>query len=109
MNSIDRHIKLIRDCIEFQFRKLPRGDSWKRQYKEDLFQDLCIALMEYDEGKFRSAEEGNHLNALITKMIINNVWSKTSPFYRKYLLFNEITMETENERDGEGNDGEEDD
>lgn len=84
---------LIERCIEFQFQKLARTDPWKMQYKEDMLQDLIIVLYEYDNEKLNNAYENKHMNALITRIIQNNIYSKTSKFYHNYLRFDNQTSE----------------
>ena len=85
-NDIGKYLNLITTCIDCQFARL--REEWKKQYRDDMLQDLCVILMEYDKDKFQDAEENNHMNALITKIIQNNIYSKTSPFYKKYIRFN---------------------
>ena len=47
------------------------------------------------------AHTNNHMNALISRIIINNLWSNTSPFYTQYRKFmdkgDDITPEMEDE------------
>ncbi len=82
---VDGNINLLRTCVECQFSKVK--DKFTFQFIEDLYQDLYITLIEYDNEKLNDAADNNHLNALISQMIINSIWSKTSPFYRKYKKF----------------------
>lgn len=81
---------LIRTCIDCQFAKLK--DQGKMQYKEDLLGDIILELCDYGD-KLVDAYEHKHLNALITKIIINNIYSSTSRFYNKYLKFQGKTEE----------------
>lgn len=74
---------LIKKCIDMQFLKL--RDMYKTQFRDDMMQDLVIILLEYDNAKMNNAHENNHMNALITRMLINNLWSNTSKFYRTYI------------------------
>lgn len=80
---------LIQQCIECQFSKKKRG----KQNQEDFFQDLVLILMEYDNEKMNDAHINNHMNALVTKIIVNNIFSKTSPYYKTY----EKTLDYEEE------------
>ena len=70
------------------------------QFKDDFFQDLIIILLKYDNQKLNDAHLHNHFNALVSKIIINNLWSKSSSFYKTYKRFSErsdeITEELEN-------------
>lgn len=85
--------KLIEKCVECQFKKKKEG----RRNQEDFFQDLVLILLEYDNEKLNDAHKNNHMNALITKMIQNNIFSKTSPYWKKYekwsLIEDEIIAE----------------
>ena len=82
---------LIQTCVDCQFAKLK--DKTKLQYKDDLLNDIIIALYLYDNEKMIDAHINNHMNALVTKMIINNIYSKTSKFYKDYLKFTNRTEE----------------
>ena len=84
---------LIEKCVECQFKKKKEG----RRNQEDFFQDLVLILLEYDNEKLNDAHKNNHMNALLTKMIQNNIFSKTSPYWKKYekwsLIEDEIIAE----------------
>lgn len=92
--------RLIKTCVECQFAKLK-----DRQYEDDFFQDLVLILLEYDNEKLNDAHKNNHINALITRIIINNIYSVTSKYYKNYIKFNsnsdEITKEVINISDEE--------
>lgn len=76
---------LIQTCVDCQFANVRDG----RQYKEDFFQDLILILLTYDNDKLNDAHNNNHFNALVSRIIINNIYSKTSPFYKDYKKFND--------------------
>lgn len=86
---VSKNLDLIEKCIQYQFQSIK--EKWKKQYKEDFHNDLVLSLLEYDNEKLNDAYENNHLNALITRIIQNNIYSKTSPFYKRYVRFNKIT------------------
>lgn len=90
---VDKYIKngLIQTCVDCQFAKLK--DKTKLQFKDDMYQDLIISLYEYDNAKLNDAENNNHINALITKILINNLYSVTSKFYKDYIKFSTRTEE----------------
>lgn len=71
---------LIDKCVECQFARKKTG----KQYQEDFYQDLIVLLLEYDNSKMNDAHDNNHFNALLTRIIQNNIFSKTSPYYKKY-------------------------
>lgn len=79
---------LIKRCVECQFAKMK-----DRQFEDDMFQDLVLILLEYDNGKMNDAHSHNHFNALITKILQNNIFSQTSPFHKKY--YRQSNRETE--------------
>lgn len=86
---------LIYDCVYFQFGKLYKipGEKWKKQYEQDFFQDLVLILLTYDNDKLNDAYHNKHMNALITRIIQNNIYSKSSKFYNSYLRFDLHTDE----------------
>lgn len=92
--------RLIKTCVECQFSKLK-----DRQYEDDFFQDLVLILLEYDNEKLNNAHKNNHINALITRIILNNIYSVTSKYYKNYIKFNsnsdEITKDVINISDEE--------
>lgn len=80
---------LIQRCVDYQFSAVK--DKSVQQFKADFFQDLVVILYTYDIEKLQDAHENNHMNALITRIIQNNLWSTTSPFYRTYRKFDRRT------------------
>lgn len=80
---------LIRRCISCQFAK----DKAEYINMEDFQQDLCLILLTYDNDKLNDAHRKNHMNALISRMIVNNIFSKQSPYYAKYKRFKDRTEE----------------
>lgn len=83
---VDANLELLRQCVDCQFAVVE-----DKQFKEDFFHDLIIILYDYDNDKLNDANDGNHLNALITRIIQNNIWSKTSPYYKEYYKFQNKT------------------
>lgn len=82
---------LIDRCLDYNFNKI------SKEYKEDYKNDLILELLTYD--KLAKAEEEGHVNALLTRMIRNNVFSRTSWYYRRYIRWDRNTDEiTDRER-----------
>lgn len=81
---------LIQKCLDMQFLKL--NQPYKNQYKDDLFQDICVYIMNYDNDKLNDINDNNHMNAWLTRVIINQIYSSTSSFWHKYLQFNHRTI-----------------
>lgn len=52
--------------------------------EEDLAQDIYLSLLEKDDRLIEQLYEDNQLIYFITRMLINNLRSKTSPYYYKY-------------------------
>ena len=90
---IDELIKtgLPYECVKYQFAKLWRQDPWKLQYMNDMYQDLIVFLLTYDNDKLNNAYWNNHSNALITRILQNQLWSDHSKFYIDYCKFNRQT------------------
>lgn len=97
--------ELLKECMDFQFKKLCFLDPGKRQFKEDLFQDVCIWLLTYDNDKLNDAYRNKHMNALITRIIQNQIYSNSSKFFRQYLDFDRRALWDDTEyvsrKDGE--------
>lgn len=84
--------KLLERCINCQFFKIGTQD-----FKEDFTQDMWEWVLTYDEDKLYHAYINHHLNALLTRVIQNNIMSTNSPFYKKYKRFINMTMEINTE------------
>ena len=99
---VDIYLKngLIDKCVDYQFAKLK--EKGKLQYKEDFKHDMILELLTYD--KLEKVHNENRMNALITSIIIHNIRSNTSWFYRRYIRFDIRSEEIgEKERNiGEG-------
>lgn len=80
---------LITVCVQCQLHK-KKADL---HLEEDLIQDIWEWVMTYDENKLIDAFTNKHLNALITRTLINNVFSVNSPYYKKYHKFTDKTTE----------------
>lgn len=81
--------RLLETCCECQTAKKPTEKS----NLDDLIQDMWLWVMEYDEEKLVDAYKKNHLNALITRTITNNIWSRNSRHWSKYHKYNERETE----------------
>ena len=63
--------------------KLIKNIGVKEQYKDDLNQEIALLLLEYDKDKIQSIPD-EQAKFFITRIIINQYHSTTSPFYKKY-------------------------
>lgn len=99
---IEIYIKngLLKRCIDYQFARVPNKD-----FKEDLFHDLILELYAYDQERLNKIHEENHMNAFFTRLILNNINSSTSWYYRRYMRYlksaDEITEKENNIPDEE--------
>lgn len=61
----------------------------------DLVQEIYLDLLQKDEDKIVKLYESNQMRYFITRIVINNLHSKNSPYWCKYKRFtqnmNEIT------------------
>lgn len=70
-------------------------------YIDDLAQDIYICLLETDSETIEKLYNSNELEYYIKKIIKNNLYSKTSPFFYKYERFRKITDEIGDKLDEE--------
>ena len=73
---------LIKRCVDCQFSYLK-----DRQFRDDFFNDLIVILLTYDNDKLNDVHTNNHFNAFVTRIIIQNIFSKTRPYYKDYRKF----------------------
>lgn len=85
---VDKYLEngLIDKCLDYQFMKIK-----DKQFKEDFRNDLILDLLTYE--KLPQVEEEGHVNALITRVIVNNIFSRTSWYYRRYVRFGKNSTE----------------
>jgi hypothetical protein len=57
----------------------------------DVLQLVCLVILEYDNAKLNKIVEENHLNAFVTGILVRQLYSKNSPFYREFRKFQNIT------------------
>lgn len=66
----------------------------------DLIQDIYISLLEKEEKLIQHLFITKQMNFFITRMVINNIFSKNSPYYTNYKKYSinaiEITGDIEN-------------
>lgn len=90
--------KLLTTCIDYQLKKQPQH----YQYRDDIINDAWVWLLTYDEPKLIDAYTNNHLNALITRYLQNQLFSKTSEYYRRYIKLNSISDDLSNAKGIQG-------
>lgn len=77
--------KLIDTCISFQVTKYKQF-----KYLEDIRQEIYLIILEYNNEKLNAMHRENHINAFVTGVLYRQLYSQTSPFYRKYKKFQMI-------------------
>lgn len=83
---------LLTTCVDYQLKRQPQH----YENRDDIISDAWLWLLTYDEAKLQDAFENKHLNALLTRYLQNQLFSKTSEYYRKYVKLNLITEGLEN-------------
>lgn len=68
-------------------------DFSNNPYLEDLTQDIYVSLMEKENNFISDLYKKKELDYFIIKMIKNNLYSTTSPFFVKYQKFRTLTEE----------------
>ena len=68
-------------------------DFSNNPYIDDLAQDIYICLLDTDCETIEKLYSSNELEYYVKKIIKNNLYSKTSPFFYKYERFRKITDE----------------
>ena len=68
-------------------------DFSNNPYIDDFAQDIYICLLETDNETIEKLYSSNELEYYIKRIIKNNLYSKTSPFFYKYERFRKITDE----------------
>lgn len=51
---------------------------------KDLSQDIYLDLLEKDNSLINELWDNNQIKFFISKMALNNIYSKTSPYYKIY-------------------------
>ena len=78
---------LLTTCVDYQLKKQPKH----YQNRDDIVQDAWSWLLTYDISKLEDAYLNNHLNALITRFLQNQLFSKTSEYYRRYIKLESLS------------------
>lgn len=92
---VANNIDLIKLCCSHQVRKYDTPP----EFLDDIIQDTCITLLEYDNEKLNNIVKEDHLNAFITGILVRQLYSTNSQTYRIYRrlreLSNEVTEDVE--------------
>lgn len=71
--------------VEKLIAKITRNSS---EELKDLSQDIYLNLLEKEDKKIVKLHETGELEYFIVGIITNNVFSKTSPYFTKYIKYN---------------------
>lgn len=74
----------------------------EQAYLDDLIQEIYLILLEYNEDKLIKMYERKQLKFFIVRIIMNQYFSKNSPFYKKYKMYDQrqdYNKEIETEED----------
>ncbi len=63
------------------------------QYKDDIAQMVYLILLETDEEKIIGMYERDELRFYITRIVLNNYNSKTSPFHKTYRKYERMAID----------------
>lgn len=86
---LSNNFKLVHTCCSYQLRKY----SCPYEYLDDLVQTVSFIILRYDNVKLNRIYEQGHLNAFITGILRNQLYSTNSEFYRVYRKFSSLTDE----------------
>lgn len=77
---VANNLDLIRLCVSHQMRIY----GTPQELYDDVVQDICMILLEYDNGKLNRIQRENHMNAFITGILVRQLYSTNSAVYRVY-------------------------
>lgn len=92
---VSQNIELIRTCCSHQVRKY----DCPKEFLDDVMQETALTLLEYDNDKLNKIYDDKKLNAFVTGILVRQLYSTNSQFYRKYRklreLMNDVTEDVE--------------
>lgn len=66
------------------------------KYMDDLVQEIYLILLEYNQEKLQSIYDKGQFNFFLTRIIKNQYFSKTSPFFKKYRKYYDMVDDNNN-------------
>ncbi len=91
-NQIVEHIAkegFLKETIEYIARKTMTQEDTLN----DLEQDIWLQLLEMDNEKLNQLYQTGQWQFFLTRIVINNIRSNTSPYYRIYRKFSALSEE----------------
>lgn len=70
-------------------------------YKDDFKQELMIILLEMDDDFIINLWTNGRMKFFVTRLILNQIYSSSSPFYKKYRKENKEMIEADDSTDDE--------
>lgn len=105
MKEYSGHNGVIIGCKEYTqgIKQLINRLVKEAQYRDDLYQEVYLILLEMDETKLKDLHFSGGLMPFVNRIITNQFNSKSSEFYRKYKRWNinrsDLTIHTDNDDD----------
>lgn len=72
------------DDVYKRVRDICRNVGVSKIYYDDFVQDIMMILLKMDKEKIEEMYTNNQLNFFITRIVKNQWFSNTSPFYKVY-------------------------
>lgn len=66
------------------------------KYMDDFVQEIYLILLEYNQEKLQSIYDKGQLNFFLTRIIKNQYFSNTSPFFKKYRKYYDMVDDNNN-------------
>lgn len=66
---------------------------WDAKYKDDLRQEILLVVCEQPKERIKELRKNGTLFAFVYGIIRNQFFSGTSPFYKKYKLYDTMRQE----------------
>lgn len=82
---VSSNFDLIKTCCMHQSLKYDTPS----EFLDDIIQEVSLILLEYPNDKLNKIVEENHLNAFISGVLVKQLYSTNSSFYRTYRRFRE--------------------
>ncbi len=77
---VSGNMDLIKLCVSHQMRIY----GTPPELYDDIVQDICVILLEYDNEKLNRIQSENHMSAFITGILVKQLYSTNSAVYRTY-------------------------
>ena len=79
--------KIIEDNVVYEVAK---NIGVKSSDIDDFVQEIWVILLEYDSEKMQGIIDRGEFKFFLSRIMINQYHSKTSPFYTRYKKFNNM-------------------